>query len=263
MREEIVDEAICAVVMSRHAVVSEEHLLGAFWTAVGLVLKEHHAGRRLLRVGSRERVDFELVAGRIPTGGEPFDVVELREQMARAADFMAALSAFERRVVVIMAVSSGGVKLAARMLGVPVKTARAAARSADEKLDQVAVIAAAGRMCSYRYPAILAEASGLASEDQAQAARAHVEACGSCRRLYVGLCREMRERKWQRRAAAAILPAPMLPVGRHGGGLGRLGAYIANRPVGGGGGNAERVAGVLGGGGRGTQCWTGSCRRGR
>jgi DNA-directed RNA polymerase specialized sigma24 family protein len=249
MREEIVDEAICAVVMSRRAIVSEEHLLGAFWTAVGLVLKEHHAGRRLLRVGSRERVDFELIAARIPTGGEPFDVVELREQMARAADFMAALSAFERRVVVVMAVSSGGVKLAARTLGVPIKTVRAAARSADEKLDQVAVIAAAGRMCSYRYPAIVAEASGLANEDQAQAARAHVEACRSCRRLYVGLCREMRERKWQRRAAAAVLPAPMLNVGGHGGGLGRLAAFIANRPVGGSGGNAERVAGVLGGGG--------------
>lgn len=249
MREEIVDEAICAVVMSRRAVVSEEHLLGAFWTAVSLVLKEHHAGRRLLRVGSRERVDFELIAARIPTGGEPFDVVEMREQLARAADFMAALSAFERRVVVVMAVSGGGVKLAARTLGVPIKTVRAAARSADEKLEQVAVIAAAGRMCSYRYPAIVAEASGLATEDQAQAARAHIEACMSCEQLYVGLCREMRERKWQRRAAAAVLPAPMLTVGGHGGGLGRLGAYIANRPVGGSGGNAERVAGVLGGGG--------------
>jgi hypothetical protein len=249
MREEIVDEAICAVVMSRRAVVSEEHLLGAFWTAVGLVLKEHHAGRRLLRLGSRERVDFELIAARIPTGVEPFDVVELREQMARAADFMAALSAFERRVVVVMAVSGGGVKLAARTLGVPIKTVRAAARSADEKLDQIAVIAAAGRMCSYRYPAIVAEASGLANENQAQAARAHVQACRSCRRLYVGLCREMRERKWQRRAAAAVLPAPMLTVGGHGGGLGRLAAFIANGPVGGSGGNAGRVAGVLGGGG--------------
>ena len=249
MREEIVDEAICAVVMSRRAVVSEEHLLGAFWTAVGLVLKEHHAGRRLLRVGSRERVDFELIAARIPTGGEPFDVVEMREQLARAADFMAALNAFERRVVVVMAVSGGGVKLAARTLGVPIKTVRAAARSADEKLEQVAVIAAAGRMCSYRHPAIVAEASGLATEDQAQAARAHVEACRSCRLLYVGLCREMRERKWQRRAAAAVLPAPMLTVRGHGGGLGRLAAFIANRPVGGSGGNAERVAGVLGGGG--------------
>ncbi len=249
MREEIVDEAICAVVMSRRAVVSEEHLLGAFWTAVGLVLKEHHAGRRLLRVGSRERVDFELIAARIPTGGEPFDVVEMREQLARAADFMAALSAFERRVVVVMAVSGGGVKLAARTLGVPIKTVRAAARSADEKLEQVAVIAAAGRMCSYRHPAIVAEASGLATEDQAQAARAHVQACRSCRLLYVGLCREMRERKWQRRAAAAVLPAPMLTVRGHGGGLGRLAAFIANRPVGGSGGNAERVAGVLGGGG--------------
>lgn len=248
MHEEIVDEAICAVVMSRRAVVSEEHLLGAFWRAVGLVLKEHRAGRRVLRVGSRERVDFELTAARIPTSDEPFDVIELREQMARAADFMAALSAFEQKVVVVMAVNGGGVKFAARMLGEPIKTVRAAVRSADEKLDQVAVIAAAGRMCSYRYSAIVAEASGFASEDQAQAARAHVAACVSCRRWYAGLCREMRGREFRRAAVAAFLPMPAEPLA-HAEGLGKLAAWIEHRlgfpPHG----SGERAAEVLGGAG--------------
>ncbi len=247
---EIVDEAICAVVMSRQPIASEEHLLGAFWTAVGLVLKEHQAGRRLLRVGSRERVDFELAAARAPAGDEPFDVVELREQMARAADLMAALGAFERRVVVVMAVSGGGVKLAAGMLGVPVRTVRAAVRSADEKLDQVAVISAAGRMCSYRRSAIVAEASGVAGGDQARAARAHVAACAPCRRLYVGLRREMRGREFQRAAAAAFLPMPVAPLAHAGaGGLGKLAVWVEQRvgllPRG----SGERAAEVLGGAG--------------
>ncbi len=247
---EIVDEAICAVVMSREPIANEEHLLGAFWTAVGLVLREHQAGRRLLRVGSRERVDFELATTRAPAGGEPYDVVELREQMARAADLMAALGPFERRVVVVMAVSGGGVKLAARTLGVPVKTVRAAARSADEKLDQVAVISAAGRMCSYRRPAIVAEASGVAREDQARAARAHVAACVPCRRVYVGLRREMRGCEFQRAAAAAFLPMPAAPLTHTGGwGVGKLAVWVEQRvgllPRGGG----ERAAEVLGGAG--------------
>jgi nitrate reductase NapE component len=245
---EIVDEAICAVVMSSREIVSEEHLLGAFWTAASLVLKEHRAGRRLVRLGSRERVDFELTAARMPAGGEPCDVVELSEQLARAADFMAVLSTFERRVVIAMAVGSCGVKLTARKLGVPVGTVRRAARSADAKLDQVAVIAAAGRMCSYRLPAIVAEASGVATEDQAEGAQAHVAACMPCRMVYVGLCREMRGREFQRAAVAAFLPLPTLSVG-HVGAIGKFVVWIEQRinflPRG----SSERAAEVLGGAG--------------
>ena len=246
-RQEIVDEAICVVVMSRRAVRSEEHLLGVFWTAASNLLCRYREGRHLVRVGSRERVDFELVAAHMPAGREPFDAVELHERAARAADFMSQLSEFERQVVVLMAAHGLGVKLVARTLGASVGEVKAAVRSANEKLDQVAVIAAAGRLCSYREPAIMAEASGVAGVEQARVARVHLEACGSCRRFYVGLRREMRGREFQRRAAAAFTPGPSVSVGGHGGWYERLLGFWGSRP--GGGAGAERAAGVLGGGG--------------
>ncbi len=246
VRREIVDEAICIVVMSRRGVRSEEHLMGAFWVTTANLLGRYREGRHLLRVGSRERVDFEQLAAHMPAGVEPFEAVELHERAARAADFMSRLSPFERRVIVLTAAHGLGVKAAARTLGVSVGEVRAAVRSADEKLDQVAVIASAGRMCSYRKRAIVAEASGVAGAEQTRVARAHLAACGSCRQLYVGLRREMRSREFQRRAAAAFAPGPAV-AGGHDGWVERLTALVTSRPAGGG--SAERAAGVLGGGG--------------
>jgi len=163
--EELVDDAICVVVMMRGPVVSEEHLLGAFWTAWRLVLWHHREGRGSLRVGSRARVDFETVAGRVASGDPaPEEVVELRDRVARAADFVAQLSEFERQVLAVMAVRGAGAKVAARVLGVPAREARAAERSARGKLERVAVIAAAGRMCSYRQGAIMEFAAGGGGE---------------------------------------------------------------------------------------------------
>jgi hypothetical protein len=88
-------------------------------------------------------------------------------------------------------------------------------RSADEKLQQVAVVAAAGRMCGYRTSAIRAHAEGAASEEQLRAARAHLAACGSCRRSYVLIVREMRSAGFQRRGALAFLPLPPIAAAHH------------------------------------------------
>jgi DNA-directed RNA polymerase specialized sigma24 family protein len=247
-RREIVDEAICVVVMLRRVVRDEEHLLGRFWVAAWNLLCRYREGRHLVRVGSRERVDFELVAAHMPAGVEPFDAVELHERAARAADFMSQLSEFERQVLVLTAAHDLGVKLVARALGESVGAVRAALRSADEKLDRVAVIAAAGRMCGYRERAVVAEASGVAGVELARVARVHLAACGSCRRLYVGLRREMRGREFQRRAAAAFIPGPAVAGGGHEAWYERLLGFWASRPAGGGAG-AERAAGLLGGGG--------------
>jgi hypothetical protein len=135
---------------------------------------------------------------------------------------------------------------AARHLGLPLGEVRSAARSATAKLDRVAAIAAAGRMCHYRYGAITAHAAGEATATEATAARAHVSACVPCGRVHRKLRREMRGREFQRAAAAAFLPLPATSFA-HAGGLGRLAAWIEQRtpslPHGGG----ERAAEVLGG----------------
>ncbi len=246
VRQEVVDEAISLVVMSREPIHNERHLEGRFWRTVQLLLAEHRNGRHSVRVGSRQRVDLELVTDKLPEGSEPSEIVEARERIARAADFMAQLDPFEQQVVTLMATCGIGVKLAARRLGVPTPTVVAAVRSADQKLEKIAVIAAAGRMCEYRHPAILAYAQGEPGAQREQAAKAHLAACAGCRSVYLTMAREMRERDYRRRASAAFLPP--LAVG-HLSLLERLAAFVTSHRLPSGGGSGERAAGLLGGGG--------------
>jgi hypothetical protein len=58
-QEEIVDDAITAVVMSPRGVANEHHLLGAFWLAVDHRCWRHREGRHFTRLGSRVRVEFD------------------------------------------------------------------------------------------------------------------------------------------------------------------------------------------------------------
>jgi hypothetical protein len=245
--EEVLSDAICVIVMMRRPIVSDEHLIGAFWTTARILLRQHQEGRHSLHVGSRSRVGLEAVATLVtPDELGPDEVVALKDRAARAADYVAQLDDCERDVVTVMAVRGAGVKMTARILGLPVRTIKSARRSAQCKLDRVAAIAAAGRMCEYRQSAIVAYASGSAPAGQERSARAHLAACSRCRSSYASLMREMRGRSFQRDAAAAFLPAPSLPLGHHFGLLGKLLGWTAERP---GGGSGERIAEALGGAG--------------
>jgi hypothetical protein len=249
VRDELVDEAIGIVVMSSKPIRDEQHLQGAFWSSIGYLLMAHRSGRRDLHVGSRRRVEFEPVAEVLPgDDDEPFDLVAAQERIATAADLMAQLDPFEQRVMAVMAAHGLGVKRAAKAMGEPIKTVLAAQRSAQRKLDQVAAITAAGRMCDYRQPAIHAHAQGTAHAEQETTARAHLAACASCRSSYSTLLREMRAREFQRAASAAFLPPPVLAVELHGHWIERLISLLSGRAPSGTA-TAERTAGVLGGGG--------------
>jgi len=250
VRDELVDEAIGLVVMSSKPIRDEQHLQGAFWSSIGYLLMAHRSGRRDLHVGSQRRVDFEPVVEVLPgDDDEPFDLVAARERIATAADLMAQLDPFEQRVMAVMAAHGLGVKRAAKAMGEPIKTVLAAQRSAQRKLDQVAAITAAGRMCDYRQPAIHAHAQGTAHAEQETAARAHLAACSSCRSSYTTLLREMRAREFQRAASAAFLPPPMLVAGVHGRWIERLTSLLTTGRAPTGSATAERTAGILGGGG--------------
>jgi DNA-directed RNA polymerase specialized sigma24 family protein len=247
-REEIVDDAITAVVMSPRGVANEQHLLGAFWLAVDHRCRRYREGRQFARLGSRVRVEFDAALAQAPGSVNPFDRLELLDRFARTADLMADLSPREREVVSVMATYGVGSIPAARLLHIPLGEVRSAARSASAKLDRVAAIAAAGRMCEFRSRAIAADAVGDASDHEARRARAHVQACVPCRRVYRRLRREMRGREWQRAASAAFLPIPAVSLG-HVGGFGKLAVWLEQRlsfvPRG----SGERTAEVLGGAG--------------
>jgi DNA-directed RNA polymerase specialized sigma24 family protein len=247
-QEEIVDDAITAVVMAPRGVANEHHLLGAFWLAVDHRCRRHREGRHLTRLGSRRRVAFELATQQTLVADNPFDALELRERLARAADLIADLNTREREVISVIASRGVGPVSAARLLGLPLGEVRSAARSANAKLDRIAAIYAAGRMCQFRAGAIAADAAGGASEREVRLARAHVSACVPCGLVYRRLRREMRGREFQRASAAAFLPLPALSVA-HVGGVGRIAIWIEQRisfvPRG----SGERAAEVLGGAG--------------
>lgn len=250
VRDELVDEAIGLVAMSSKPIGDEQHLQAAFWASIGYLLMAYRSGRRDLHVGSRRRMEFEPVAEVLPSDDdEPFDLVAARERIAAAADLMAQLDPFEQRVMAVMAAHGLGVKRTAKAMGEPIKTVLAAQRSAQRKLDQVAAIIAAGRMCDYRRPAIHAHAQGTAQAKQETAARAHLAACARCRSSYATLLREMRAREFRRAASAAFLPPPVLAVEVRGRWIERLTSLLTTGRAPSGTAAAERTAGVLGGGG--------------
>ncbi len=190
-QEEIVDEAIAAVVMSPHGTSNQDHLIGAFWIAVAHRCARHREGRPFTRLGSRQRVDFESAVEHAPGPGDPFEQLELTDRMARAADLIAELDARERQILTVMVTYGIGPVPTARRLGLPLGEVRSADRSIKLKLSRVAAIAAAGRMCEFRYHAIVADAAGEASDRDAVRARAHINACVPCGRVHRQLRREM------------------------------------------------------------------------
>jgi DNA-directed RNA polymerase specialized sigma24 family protein len=247
-QEEIVDDAITAVVMSPRGVRNEHHMLGAFWLAVEHRCNRYREGRHSTRLGSRLRVEFDAAVQQATSRANPYEKLELRDRFARAADLMAELDPRERQVVSVMACYGVGPVPAARMLRLPLGEVRSAIRSANAKLDRIAAIAAAGRICQFRERVIAADAAGEANEFDARLARAHVTACAPCGKVYRRLRREMRGREFQRAAAAAFLPMPVAPFG-HATGFGKIAVWIEQRvpflPRG----SGERAAEVLGGAG--------------
>jgi hypothetical protein len=244
--EETVNDAICIVVMMGRPIVSEQHLMGAFWATARILLRQHHEGRHSLRLGSRARVGLETLQDQIEADDlSPEEVLALKDRLARAADFAAQLDDLEREVLAVMAVRGAGVKMTARLLGLPVARVKAAHRSAQMKLDRVAVIAAAGRMCDYRERAITAYSQEQASEQELHRAQAHLAACAPCQAEYVQLVREMRSRTFQRGTAAALLPAPVFALHHRLGLLDRILTSAASSPRIG----TERAVEVLGGAG--------------
>jgi hypothetical protein len=129
VREEVLHEAISVLATSARPIHDAQHLDGAFWKAVKLLLAERQAGRHDLRVGSRRRVEFDPIEREFADdGGEPFDFAEARDRHNRANDLVAQLEPLERRVFAVMAVYGIGAKAAAKALAEPLPTVLAAAR---------------------------------------------------------------------------------------------------------------------------------------
>jgi hypothetical protein len=86
--------------MSPRVIADEHHLIGAFWLAVEHRCRRYREGRSFARLGSRQRVEFDVVAVmRAPASSNPFDRLDASDRFARTADLMADLDDRERNVL--------------------------------------------------------------------------------------------------------------------------------------------------------------------
>src|ERR1700709_436296 len=108
--DEIVSDAITAVVMSPRSIANDHHLFGAFWLAVDHRCRRYREGRSFARPGSRRRVEVDLALAQASKGDNPFDRLEAIARFTRAVDLMADLDDRERRVVATMASRGVGPK---------------------------------------------------------------------------------------------------------------------------------------------------------
>lgn len=202
-----------ALVLTARDFDSEEHLRRALWTGLGFRARDFWkaARRREIPVG-------EFFEGII--GDDRLDAVE--DAAATAADSrqvddcLAELDSRERTVYKLAKGEGLSRRRVAKHLGVTEADVLRVLYSAQRKIDQVAVLLVAGRMCGRRRSAVRALARGQARGMTLEQARAHLSHCPDC------LLAFRAERVALSRDVAAALPLPALASADGGASLGAL-----------------------------------------
>jgi hypothetical protein len=143
-REEILCDAITAVVIDGQPIKGEQHLHGAFWAAVDFRIRRYHKGGT-----SPAWAPAAAFPSTSTTSPRPRAICPAAARARRARTGRRGLTRrprpLERQVIASMGAHDIGPQTTARLLGLPLGQVRAAARSAHIKLDHVRTIARAGR----------------------------------------------------------------------------------------------------------------------
>lgn len=193
-----------ALVLWSRAYASEEHLRRALWTALGFRARDHwkSARRRELPVGEF----FDEVIG-------DDRAVAVEDAAAAAADVrcvddcLSELNERERSVFRLVKGDELSRRRVARSLGLAEAEVLRALYSAERKIDQVATLLMAGRLCNRRGPAVAALARSEARGVMLEQARAHLAHCPDC------LLAFRQQRAAIGRRVASVLPAPAVATG--------------------------------------------------
>jgi RNA polymerase sigma factor (sigma-70 family) len=188
-----------ALVLCARTYASESHLKKALWMGLGFRARDHWkaARRRELPVGEF----FEGILG-----DDRLDAVE--DAAAAAADSrqvddcLAELDELERTVYKLAKGEGLSRRKVAKAAGLSEADVLRALYSAQRKIDQVAVLAVAGRLCGRRRPAVESLARGQARGLTREQARAHLKHCREC------LLAFRAERAALSARVAAVLPLP-------------------------------------------------------
>ena len=210
-----------ALVLLTRDYASEEHLRRALWTGLGFRAKDFWkaARRREVPVGEF----FEEILGD--------DRLQAVEDAAAAAadrryvdDCLSELDPRERSVYKL----TKGEQLSRRRIAKTLRLSEAEVLRvlyrAQRKIDQVAVLAVAGRLCGRRRPAVTSLARGQARGLTLEQARAHLSHCPDC------LLAFREQRAALSREVASVLPLPALAAQDSGAGLGAVVEHVRGFP---------------------------------
>jgi RNA polymerase sigma factor (sigma-70 family) len=242
-----------AVALLERRFQREEHLRSALREGLKFrALNRHRDERRREEILDHTGAHTNVMAQTSPDAYSPEHVVLIHQDRAIVREFLTELTHLEQRVFWLIA-EGMRYRAIAPLLGIPTPEAQKASRSCERKRERFQLLYDTGRLCGYRAQTIQALQSGEStSEELAERAFAHLEACQSC-------CDEhntnaKRLRRSFRDQAAALLPGPVLAG--HLGWLTKLGirsralqqrladsSPLAQGPV------RERAAEILAGGG--------------
>jgi RNA polymerase sigma factor (sigma-70 family) len=202
-----------ALVLCTRTYASEAHLRKALWMGLGFRARDYWkaARRRELPVGEF----FEGILG-----DDRLDAVE--DTAAAAADSRQVddcLAELDERERVVYKLAKGeglSRRKVAKAAGLTEADVLRALYSAQRKIDQVAVLAVAGRLCGRRRPAVESLARGQARGLTREQARAHLTHCREC------LLAFRAERAALSTRVAAVLPLPVAVIQDQGLGLAEM-----------------------------------------
>jgi RNA polymerase sigma factor (sigma-70 family) len=216
--------------------------------------------RRALNANRDERTRAQILANAAPgihileeeraAEQTPEQFAALREDRLLVTEFLTELTVLERRVYWL---STEGMKYnrIAKTLGEPVNKVRNALRSCEQKRERFQLLYDTGRLCGYRARTIKAlQQHETTSEQLAQLAFAHIDACAYCRAEHKTNAARLRH-DFQSQAAELLPPVLLSHLNR----LQRAGIrtrLISHRIAGSGlpvgGGVRERAATLIAGG---------------
>jgi RNA polymerase sigma factor (sigma-70 family) len=198
-----------AVALLERRFQREEHLRSALREGLKFrALNRHRDERRREEILDHTGARSHVMAQTNQDAYSPEHVVLIHQDRAIVREFLTELTQLEQRVFWLIA-EGMRYRAIAPLLGIPTPEAQKASRSCERKRERFQLLYDTGRLCGYRAQTIQALQSGEStSEELAERAFAHLEACQSC-------CDEhntnaKRLRRSFRDQAAALLPGPVL-----------------------------------------------------
>src|SRR3954470_15175388 len=196
-----------ALVLWSRQFASEEHLRRALWTGLGFRARDFwkSARRRELPVGEF----FEDVVG--DDRAERVEDVAVTAADTRCVDdCLSELDSRERAVYRLIKGDELSRRRVAKRLGLGESDVLRALYSAQRKIDQVAVLLVAGRLCDRRQSAIASLAREDAYGSALEQARAHLSHCPACLLEFRAQRAALGER------VASVLPIPAIGAATRG-----------------------------------------------